>query len=464
MSVDEVADPYRPAAPAAAAQDAGHRPSPPLPPRTQGGFRWVPALVTLLVLAGAGTAAYQFRASLHNWLFPQKTGGAPTARPVPVQPAIARCADLQLYVRALGTVTAYNSITIHTRIDGNLDRVYFTEGQDVKAGDLLAEIDPRPYQQQLNQAVGQLAKDQAALANDKQTLQRDIEAGDAVSKLQLDAARASVTQDEGVIVSDQASKSAAELNLTYCHITAPLTGHIGLRLVDPGNMVHATDPNGIAVINQFQPIAVKFAAAEDNLPRILRAMAAGGTVPVEAYNRDLTTKLATGSLLALDSQIDPTTGMVLLKAKFDNTDSASMLFPNQFVNIRLLVETRKDVVVVPTAAVQHSPTATFVYRIRRENSTVEMRTITEGATETMDGQQMTEIKAGLEPGDEVVTEGVNKLVPDAKVILPSPASQPGSTRPGAASPPPGSGAADARPQDTSPARSAASPAHSAGEP
>src|SRR5205823_2774101 len=290
-------------------------------------------------------------------------------------------------------------------------KVAFQEGQIVRQGDLLAEIDPRPFQVQLAQAEGQLAKDTAQLQNAKVDLERYkvLLAQDSVAKQQLDTQIATVNQFDGVIKSDQAQIDTAKLQLTYSRITAPITGRIGLRLVDLGNMVRANDPNnGLAVIMQLQPIAVLFNIPEDNLPQLLKRMRAGQPLMVEAYDRNLKQKLATGTLLTIDNQIDPNTGTVKCKAVFPNEDNT--LFPNQFVNARALVDTKKDTSIVPAAAIQRSPQGTFVYVVK-DDTTVEMRNIVVGPSE---GDEVA-IDSGIAPGEVVVIEGVDKLQRGMKV-------------------------------------------------
>jgi membrane fusion protein, multidrug efflux system len=345
---------------------------------------------------------------------PPAPGGIPAApaasRGVPVVAATARQGNLDVYLSGLGSVAASNMVTVRTRVSGHLIKVAFQEGQFVRKGELLAEIDPRPFQVQLAQAEGQMARNQALLKN----AQRDFErfkillGRDLISKQEFDAQLATIDQHEGALKSDQAQIDNAKLQLTYSRITAPISGRIGLRLVDEGNMVQANDANSLAVITQLQPIAVLFSIPQDDLPRALKKMQSGQKLVVEAYNRDLKQKLATGTLLTIDNQIDPNTGTVRCKAVFPNDDNA--LFPNQFVNARLLVDSNPGAVIVPAAAIQRSPQSTFVYVVK-EDGTVESRNVAVGPGE---GDEVS-IAKGLSAGEVVVVEGVDRLQQGTRV-------------------------------------------------
>ena len=340
-----------------------------------------------------------------------KPASPPASRGIPVVAAAARQGDLDIYLHGLGSVTAFNMVTVRARVNGHLVKVAFREGQFVRKGDLLAEVDPRPFQVQLAQAEGQMARNQALLKNAQRDLERFkvLLSRDLISKQEFDAQLAQIDQYEGALKSDQAQIDNAKLQLTYSRITAPISGRIGLRLVDEGNMVQANDSNGLAVITQLQPITVLFSIPQDDLPPVLKKIQAGQKLVVEAYNRDLKQKLATGTLLTIDNQIDSNTGTVRCKAVFPNEDSA--LFPNQFVNARLLVDTKQGAVIVPAAAIQRSLQSTFVYVVK-DDGTVEARSITVGPSEADD----VSVDNGLSPGEVVVVEGVDRLQQGTKVV------------------------------------------------
>jgi multidrug efflux system membrane fusion protein len=334
-------------------------------------------------------------------------GGEPIAMPraaVPVVAATTARADMPLYLTGLGSVTAFNTVTVKSRVDGQLVTVAFQEGQLVREGDRLAEVDPRPFQVQLEQAEGQLARDQAQLEDARLTLARyrQLRREGVVSQQELDDQVAKFGQFDGAIKADQAAIDNARLQLTYSRITAPIGGRVGLRRVDVGNIVHASDQTGLVVITQLQPIAVLFTIPEDSLPPVMQKLAAGETLTVEAYDRADQKRIASGNLLTVDNQIDQSTGTARLKAVFPNDDG--VLFPNQFVNVHLLLDVRRAAVIAPVAAIQRGPRGTYVYVVKPDH-TVESRPVTVGPS----GRTAAAIESGLAPGETVVVEGVDKL-------------------------------------------------------
>ena len=387
-------------------------PPPSHPKTSRRAVVWVIVIFALIVLGALGLRTLS---KSHGEQAQARGGGgrrgagADANRAVPVSAAPAQQRNVPVYFEGLGNVQAYYTVTIHSRVDGQLMQVNFREGQQVHKGDELALIDPRPYEVQLSQAEATKYKDQANLENAQRDLQRyaDLYKQGVIAQQQYNTQQSVVAQQEGLVRADDAQINNAKLNLTYCHIKSPIDGRVGLRLVDPGNMVHASDQNGLLVITELQPIAVLFTLPEDNLRDVLQHMRSN-RLEVQAWNRDDTQQIADGHLETIDNQIDPNTGTFRLKAVFDNRDNA--LYPNQFVNARLQVYVRKNAITIPAAAVQRGAQGTYVYVVKQDKS-VDSRTIkialTEGAVAVLD--------SGVNPGELVITDGQERLQPGNKV-------------------------------------------------
>ncbi len=373
--------------------------------------RIVGLLVVLLVVAGIAWLVLRPSSRSGGQGFGPRGGmaGMPSMA-VPVRVASAVTQDIDIYLKSLGTVTAYNTVTVRSRVSGELVEVAFQEGQKVKAGDLLAQVDPRAFQVALAQAQGQQMQNLAQLENARRDLQRyqTLYKQDSIARQQVDTQAALVRQYEGSVKSDQANVDNAKLQLEYARITAPISGRLGLRQVDKGNLVSSADTNGLVVITQTQPISVVFTLPETQLPEVREQLAAGRKLAVDAYDRADTHRIATGTLETLDNQIDVTTGTLKLKARFDNEDDA--LFPNQFVNARLHVTTRKNATSIPVAAVQQGSAGSYVFLVQDDN-TVQVRQVKLGPI----NGGMVAVNEGLKPGDRVVTEGTDRLRAGAKV-------------------------------------------------
>jgi len=370
---------------------------------------------------------------------------------VPVVVAIAQRGDLPVYFNGLGTVTAFNTVTVRSRVDGQLISVAFKEGQFVHEGDLLAQIDPRPFQVQLEQALGQLAKDQAQRRDAEVNLERFklLFKEGVIPQQQLDTQAALVGQFDGAIESDRSQIDNAKLQLTYSRITAPISGRIGLRLVDAGNIVHASDTTGLLVITQLQPISVIFSLPQDELPEVNAKLRSGVQLTVDAYDRDDTAKIASGKLQTIDNQIDLTTGTYKLKSMFANTDNA--LFPNQFVNVHLLVDTKHNLTIIPTSAIQRGPQGTYLYAAVKDPTGKDTIAKIYSVTIAQTTGNSVGLSAGLNPGDVVVIDGQDKLQDGTKINPSTSAGTNGGGRNSSASPSP----AQAAPQPGSPAKARA---------
>lgn len=374
--------------------------------RRRGVSRRALAAVALILLAIVAAAWWFSSGPSERIATGRFTGNAP----MPVLVAPAEKADVDIVFKALGTVTPLNTVTVKTQISGQIMRINFKEGQRVEKGDLLAEIDNRPYLLQLDQAQGQLLRDQALLKTAQQDLARyrRLAAQDSIARQQVDTQEQLVRQYEGVVKTDQAQVDNASLNILYCHIVAPISGRVGLRAIDEGNYAQTSDANGLVVITQTQPMSVMFTLPEDNLQPILRQLHGGATLTVAAFDRNQTTQLAVGTLTTVDNQINTSTGTFRLRAQFDNANEA--LFPNQFVNIQLLADTVHGATVIPTAAVQRGAPGTFVFAVNADD-TVSVRPVTLGASQ---GERVA-VVSGLAPGERVVTDGADRLRDGAKV-------------------------------------------------
>lgn len=422
---------------------------PAAPPRS----RWIVAVIVVTLLALAAWGAWHFWGRTDapapaSAAAPKdgKAGRAPggrggrfggdPSRVQPVQAVAARVGDIEIVQTGLGTATALRTVTVKPRVDGQLQSVSFDEGQLVRQGQILAQIDPAPFQVALAQAEGTLARDAAQLNNARLDLERyrKLLAQDSIASQQVDQQAAQVRQLEGTVRVGQAQVDNARLQLSYTRITAPISGRLGLRIVDAGNMVRSSDADGIAVITQVDPMGVLFTIPQDALPRVLARLQAGDKPAVEAWDREQKNLLARGQLVTTDNQIDVATGTVRLKAQFANTEGK--LFPNQFVNVRMVVEVRKDAVVIPAAAVQRGSQGTVVYVVK-DDGTVALRPLTTGPAEG----QLVAVDSGLQPGERVITDGVDRIREGARVEVTEPGATLRAAEPGKAA---GGGAARAR--------------------
>ena len=377
----------------------------PVGPTRRNSSWWIWLIVAVVIIAGI--VLYLRHRSAQQ----AKSNVDPVARPVVVSTAVAKQGDIGVNLDALGTVTPVYTVTVTSRVQGEITKIYYNEGQMVRKGDPLLEIDPRPYQAQLTQAEGQLARDQAVLNEAKIDLERYQLAfnRNAIAKQQLDDQQQVVLQDEGTVKNDEGNLANARVNLEYTHITSPIDGRVGLRLVDPGNIVQANSATALVVVTQLQPITVIFSIPEDHLPQVQQQLRKGNRLSVDALDHDEKNKLASGYVLTLDNMIDSTTGSVKLKAIFPNTDSA--LFPSQFVNALLLVDTLHNVTLIPTPAIQRNAQGAYVYVVGADQ-TASIHTITLGTT---DGN-VTQVQ-GIQPGDVVAVNGFDKLQDGSKVTI-----------------------------------------------
>ncbi|MFN7734184.1 MAG: efflux RND transporter periplasmic adaptor subunit [Pirellula sp.] len=407
------------------APDATDRPSE-MPPRVDAGAptqsnrpkrSWAYRILSFgLTAAAIGIGVWtrdRWEPTLEAWIRPAAASGRPKPRPPLVTTAIAKKESVSQFINCLGTVTAFNSVVVKSRVEVELMEFAYQEGQMVEAGQLLARIDPRAFEAARDQALGQLQRDRAALELARLNYERskNLTSDTSLSQQERDEFAAVFKQAQAVVEVDQAAVANAELQLQYTHIVAPIRGRVGLRLVDQGNVIKASDPNGLAVITQLKPISIVFPIPQDEIPRVQRQLVASNAVPVYAYDRSFKELLAEGTLTAIDNQVDSTTGTLRLKAQFDNT--AENLFPNQFVNIRLLVKQWDDSIVIPSSAVQRGADFLYVYVVG-EDATVDVAKVQVAFSEA--GKSV--IASGLSEGQVVVTEGTDKLQPKGKVTLP----------------------------------------------
>ncbi len=392
---------------------------------------WLYRIVsTVILLAGTGGAAYtypQWKPALDSFVRPSATA-RPKPRPPLVALATAKAESIPQFINCIGTVTAFNSVVVKSRVEGELIEVAFNEGQLVEQGQLLARIDPRPFEAVRDQMKGQLERDEASLALARLTYERvrQLIARDAASQQELDESSAAMRQSEAAVTVDRAALANAELQLSYTKIHAPIRGRVGLRMLDIGNMVKANDITGIAVITQLQPISVVFTIPQDEIPSVRSRLNDVGAVDVLAFDRSFEKQIAIGKLTAVDNQVDASTGTLKLKALFENNDET--LFPNQFVNIRLLVKQWEEALVIPTTAIQRGPDSSFVYVVNDE-AKVDLRKVKVIFSDA--GKSV--IESGIQPGDKVVVEGTDKLQPGGMVTLPG-AKPPGEGKPGEGKP------------------------------